>query len=71
MEKLYHEKIKCNKKFFFLSFEVFYESYPLTCHIKFKVTNFAPSNKSNRLLVYQSKALNVPNVPPKFLGKKP
>ena len=63
------KKLKVKRIFFFI-FEVFYEPYPLTCHIKFKVTNFAPSKKSTRLLVYRIKALNVPNVPPEFLGKK-
>ena len=34
------------KNFFFLKFEIFYENYPPTGHIKNKGTGFAPFNKS-------------------------
>ena len=40
-------------KFFFLKFEIFYESHPPTRHKKYKTIGFAPCNKSimtNRLL---------------------
>ena len=39
--------------FFLLNFEFFYENHPPTRHIKNKVINFAPNNKSieaNKLL---------------------
>ena len=32
--------------FFLLKFEFFCENHPRTRHIKYKVTHFAPSNKS-------------------------
>ena len=33
--------------FFLLKFEIFYENYPPTRHIKYKRKDFAPCNKSN------------------------
>ena len=33
------------KNFFFLNIEIFCENHPPTRHIKFKVIDFAPSNK--------------------------
>ena len=33
-------------KFFFLKFEIFYENYPPTRHVKYKKIDFVPCNKS-------------------------
>ena len=33
-------------KFFFLKFEIFYENYPPTRHLKYKKIDFVPCNKS-------------------------
>ena len=33
-------------KFFFFKFEIFYENYPPTRHLKYKKIDFIPCNKS-------------------------
>ena len=45
-------KIKQNEKKKFLKFETFYEKHPSTRHIKYKMIDFAPYNKSNRQISF-------------------
>ena len=45
MKKLISEKKWNEKIIFFQNFDFFCENHPFTCHIKYNVIDFAPSEK--------------------------